>query len=259
MNGQIAQAASAGTEVGRVFDAVLRSLEAFSARAVRVVRAPSLRGAAPSHADLAPLRDGALGVLAAHADLVTGSGFVGAPGLLADAPLSLDWWHVADSREPRPLVLDLDPSSTGFYDYTRHPWFRVPAETGGPYVHGPYVDFHGTDQYILTMSAPALDASAGPPAFLGVAGADLYVRRIEKAVLPLLPPGAVLLNAQGRVIVSRSARHVTGVLLRDLALEDVRACETGEAARVGPWAAARCGRLRLYLLTRLPAHPPGDG
>lgn len=200
------------------------------------------QGAAPSP----PCAAGALAVIEEHGRLVSGSGFVAAPGLLEDAPLWLEWFHVVGDRPPEPLVLDLDPSSTGFYDYTRHPWFRVPERTGGPYVHGPYVDFHGTDQYILTMSAPVLDG----PRFLGVTGADLYVRRIEKSVLPLLPPGAVLLNAQGRVIVSRSARHVTGALLRDL---DIGAVDRDGAARARPvqeGALAPCGALRLYLLLR---------
>jgi hypothetical protein len=179
-----------------------------------------------------------------HAPLVTGTGFVAAPGLLADAPLWLEWWQSGDGHDPERLVVDLDPAGRGFYDYTGRPWFTVPDRTRGPNLHGPYVDYFGTDQYILTMSTPVLHGDR----FLGITGADLYLRTVEKTVLPLLPPGAILLNAQGRVIVSRSARHLTGALLRRLDVDDVD--RTGAPVEVsGQGTLARCGELRLYLLT----------
>ncbi|GAA2457615.1 cache domain-containing protein [Actinomadura vinacea] len=225
--------------VGRVFDAVLRSIEGLSARVTDLIRAAAAREARPALAELAPLRLEILGILRGHAPLVTGTGFVAAPDVLADAPLWLEWWESGDA--PERLVVDLDPASRGFYDYTERPWFTVPRRTRGPNVHGPYVDHHGTDQYTLTMSTPVLDGEE----FLGITGADLYLRRVEKAVLPLLPRGAILLNAQGRVVISRSARHVTGALLRRL---DVDAADRAPVEAPGG-TLTRCGELRLYLLT----------
>ncbi|MFI0357835.1 cache domain-containing protein [Actinomadura sp. 9N407] len=271
---------TAGRNVGHVFDAVLRSIEELSATVVDLVRE---RGR-PGREELSPLRLEILGVLEGHAPLVTGTGFVAAPDVLADAPLWLEWWQAGDGPDPERLVVDLDPASLGFYDYTDKPWYTVPDRTRGAYVHGPYVDYHGTDQYILTMSAPVLsepvlsepvpsqpalsepalsepvpaesgrDDTAGGARFLGITGADLYLRRVEKTVLPLLPPGAILLNSQGRVIISRSARHVTGALLRRL---DIGAADrAGAPVEVaGGGMLARCGRLGLYLLTPLiPLH-----
>ena len=238
-------APSAARDVGRVFDRVLRSVEALSADAAGLVRAAVARGARPAAGDLAALREGVLGVLGEHGPLVTGAGFVSAPDVLDDAPLWLEWWQAGDGPDPERLVVDLDPASRGFYDYTGRPWFTVPRATRGPHVHGPYVDHHGTDQYILTMSAPVLDGGR----FLGITGADLPLRQVEKTALPLLPPGAILLNPQGRVIVSRSARHVTGSLLRRL---DVTAADRAPApveVPDGGGTLARCGGLRLYLLT----------
>ncbi|GAA3951266.1 cache domain-containing protein [Actinomadura viridis] len=237
-------AQTAGQDVGRVFDAVLRSIEGLSAQVVDLVGRAAARGERAGHEDLAPLRLEILGVLGAHAPLVTGTGFVAAPGLLADAPLWLEWWQAGDGGVPEPLIVDLDPAGHGFYDYTSRPWFTVPQRTRGPNVHGPYVDYHGTDQYILTMSTPVLDG----PGFLGITGADLYLRRVEKAVLPLLPPGAILVNSQGRVVISRSARHVTGALLRRLDVDAVD--RAGAPVEVdGGGTLARCGELGLYLLT----------
>ena len=230
--------------VGQVFDSVLRSIEGLSAQVVEVVRAASGRGARPARDELAPVRREVFRILREHAPLVTGSGFVAAPDLLSDAPLWLEWWQAGEGGDPERLVVDLDPASRGFYDYTGRPWFTVPDRTRGPNMHGPYVDYHGTDQYILTMSTPVLEGGT----FLGITGADLYLRTVEKTVLPLLPPGAILLNAQGRVIISRSARHVTGALLRRLDVATVE--RTGSPVAVPDGGTlARCGELRLYLLT----------
>jgi hypothetical protein len=230
---------------------VLRSVEGLSARVVGLVREASASGARPVRDELGPVRQEAFGVLREHAPLVAGAGFVAAPDLLADAPLWLEWWQAGEDGVPERLVVDLDPASRGFYDYTGRPWFTVCDRTRGPNVHGPYVDYHGTDQYILTLSTPVLEDGE----FLGITGADLSLRTVEKAVLPLLPPGAILLNAHGRVIISRSARHVTGALLRR---PDVAAVErTGAPAEVpGGGTLVRCGELRLFLLTPDPAAHP---
>jgi hypothetical protein len=49
--------------------------------------------------------------------------------------------------------------------------------------------------------------------------ADVYVRDVERALRPKLRPlgsRAVLVNAQGRVIVSNSIRRVAGSLVREV-------------------------------------------
>ncbi|WP_067812768.1 cache domain-containing protein [Actinomadura kijaniata] len=242
MTEALAQAAAASREVGDVFDAVLGSVEDLGGRAVTLIRAASR----PDRAAVEPLRDDAAALIGRHAALVSGAGFVAAPGLLADAPMWLEWWQAAGTSPAERLVVDLDPASPGFYDYTRYGWFTVPRDTGRVHVHGPYVDYYGTDQYILTLSTPVLDGEG----FLGIAGADLFVRRLEPSVLPPMPPGAVLVNSQGRVIVSRSARHLTGALLRGLDLGTVREAGPGEAVEGDGCVLARCGRLPLFLMSR---------
>ncbi|GAA4083415.1 MULTISPECIES: PDC sensor domain-containing protein [Actinomadura] len=238
----LARAAAASRRVGDVFDAVLDAVEGLGARAAALIRAADR----PDRRTVAPLREDAVALIARHAVLVSGSGFVAAPDVLADAPMWLEWWQTTgDSDVPERLVVELDPARPGFYDYTRHGWFTVPRDTGRAHVHGPYVDYYGTDQYILTMSTPVLDGAR----FLGITGADLFVRRLEGSVLPLMPPGAVLVNAQGRIIVSKSARHVTGALLRGLAPEAVREAGGGEVAEDGERLLARCGRLPFFLVT----------
>ena len=70
-----------------------------------------------------------------------------------------------------------------------------------------------TDDYTLTFTVRVLDGNR----FVGVGGADIRVFTFEKAVLPALLATrrtVAIVNAQGRVVLSNSARHVSGTLIR---------------------------------------------
>jgi hypothetical protein len=185
--------------------------------------------------------------------LVVGAGFIAAPRLLADQQFGFEWWTNAPSGTPTQLFISLDPSSEYFLDYTRQSWFTVPRDTGRRHITGPYVDYLCTDEYTLTFTLPARgDSGAG---FAGVVGADVFVREFEHATLPRLHALAVdrraraaLVNAQGRVIVSTSARQATGSLVREL---DIPAWwTTGEESLTRPGTTLRrCGDAPIALLT----------
>src|SRR5690606_29758957 len=101
----------------------------------------------------------------------------------------------------------------GFYDYAAAEWFVVPQQRGRRHVVGPYVDVHGTDLYLLTLTMPIVADGH----FLGVAGADVPVARFETLVLRELgdvPSGGdlVVVNTEGRVVLSTSARWLIGSL-----------------------------------------------
>ncbi|MGA5065442.1 cache domain-containing protein [Streptomyces exfoliatus] len=161
---------------------------------------------------LAALRPGLRARLAAH-PLVSGLGFVAAPGLLGDAPGWLEWWQRGPGGAVRPLLLDLDPEHSAYSDYTHWDWYTLPRETGSRAVAGPYVDYLCSDEYGLTLSAPVtLDGR-----FVGVAAADVYLRHFEAAVLPALqrlPAPARLVNARGRVAASTDPAHLVGSLTK---------------------------------------------
>ena len=94
------------------------------------------------------------------------------------------------------------------------PWYHVPRDTGHRHVTGPYVDYLCTDDYTLTFTVPVTDGGR----FVGVAGADVRVLTFEQAVMPSLrsgPKGTAVVNAQGRVVLSNSVRHISGTLVRD--------------------------------------------
>ncbi|MFB7512540.1 cache domain-containing protein [Streptomyces sp. NPDC056144] len=166
----------------------------------------------PATADLAPLRPGLHARLAGQ-PLVSGIGFVAAPGLLADVPAWLEWWQRGPDGSVRPLLPDLDPEHSAYSDYTHWDWYALPRETGLRAVAGPYVDYLCSDEYGLTLSAPVvLDGR-----FVGVAAADVYLRHFEAAVLPALQrlrTPARLVNARGRVAASTDPAHLAGSLAK---------------------------------------------
>lgn len=146
-------------------------------------------------------------------EVAVGLGVILEPGLLGHPYLRLEWWQwVAGKDDPARLEVDLRPDSLDFYDYAATEWFAVPRRTRRRHVVGPYVDVHGTDRYLLTLTMP-VEADGE---FLGVAGADLPITRFEALVLGRLGTGAagVVVNDDGRVAFSTSSRWVIGSLCR---------------------------------------------
>jgi hypothetical protein len=166
------------------------------------------QAARPAAADL---EERARELLAAPGQLAVGLGLVAAPR--PDRDIRLLWWQAdPDSGRVAALRPDLRPASLDFYDYTSTEWFDVPRRSGRRHVVGPYVDVHGTGRYLLTLTGPLL---AGDE-FLGVVGADVPVNRFENHLLRALDPevdAVVLLNDEGRVVLSTSPRWLVGDLL----------------------------------------------
>ncbi|SEE06821.1 cache domain-containing protein [Streptomyces sp. Ag109_O5-10] len=201
-------AARVGHALEAVFDAVAATRADTAALLARVAD----EGRRPVTADLAALRPG-LHLRLARQELVSGVGFVAAPGVLADVPAWLEWWQSDASGDVRPLLLDLDPRTSAYSDYTHWDWFALPRETGQRAVAGPYVDYLCSDECSLTLSAPVEVGGR----FLGVAAADVYLRHFETAALPLLrelPGPARLVNARGRVAASADPAQLAGSLDR---------------------------------------------
>jgi hypothetical protein len=156
--------------------------------------------------------------LARPGGLVTGAGFVAAPGFLADAPWHLAWWLGSGNTfnagtGVRRLIAVSDPDSEQFRDYTTLEWWRVPARTGTRHLTGPYVDYLCTDDYTVTITTPVTVAGE----MVGLVGVDLYVTRLEEVLLPVLADSAhtcTLVNASGRIVLSTDPHRATGALLR---------------------------------------------
>ncbi|CDO27995.1 cache domain-containing protein [Mycolicibacterium porcinum] len=174
-------------------------------------------GAQPSSADLAALRDPVVAELQRQAALVNGVGFVVADRALVDVPRYLEWWqpNSKPGGQAQRLELDLNPGSEYFYDYSTMEWFSIPRDRGTRWVHGPYLDYTGVDLYVCTFATPVTTARGE---FIGVAGADVPVARLDAALLPTFAAHRTplaLTNAEGRVIVANDAEHVAGSKLQD--------------------------------------------
>jgi len=199
-------------EVSNAVGEVFASVERLPVAMLSIVERVRLAGRALQRADLLGLRPAVADVLARHASFVAGTGVVMAPGALADAPLWIEWFWSSPSSALERLLVDLDPESAEFYDYTTTEWYREPQRTGERHIAGPYVDYICTHKYTFTLSAPLYDRGR----FIGVAGADILASEVERLIVPRLaelPRVAALASAGGRVIASNSAQLLPGMIL----------------------------------------------
>ncbi|MET8959899.1 cache domain-containing protein [Streptomyces sp. NPDC004074] len=204
--------AGVAARVRRTLEAVFDTVAHTRADTAALLTRIAAQGRGPVSADLAALRPG-LHLHLARQELVSGVGFIAAPGLLGDVPAWLEWWQTGSDGAVRPLMLDLDPRQSAYSDYTHWDWFALPRDTGRRAVAGPYVDYLCSDEYSLTLSAPVHMQGR----FAGVAAADVYLRHFEAAVIPLLqglPGPAYLVNARGRVAASADPAHLVGSLTK---------------------------------------------
>ncbi|GAT71937.1 hypothetical protein MHM582_0405 [Microbacterium sp. HM58-2] len=188
--------------------------------------------------------------------LITGAGFVAAPGLLSDAEWHLAWWLAdAAASGPRRLATVSDPSSDMFRDHTALEWWRVPARTHARHLTGPYVDYVCTDDYTVTITSPVIEDGE----MLGVVGVDCLVDRLERELRPPIVAhgGAAIVNASSRVVTATDARLETGAILRLDGLADalapLREAQPGavDIALPGDVRVLSCGDTSLALVTGL--------
>lgn len=203
--------AAARTEVDEVLHAVFDGVAELRDLTIDLHARAAAEDRRPSTDDLATLRP----IVLAHLGRppgIAGTGVIAAENVLVDQPRWLEWWRTpGGSAEPVPLAVDLDPQHIDSYEYTSAAWFVGPRRTGRRTVVGPYVDFAGTDEYILTFAEPIHCADG----FFGVAAADVRASDFEQAMLSWLNtvgPRALLVNASGRVLASNCPDAIIGSL-----------------------------------------------
>ncbi len=201
---------------------VFASVEQVRSLMLECHRGAAGRGGQLSDADVAGLAPDIRNLLGQPGQIAVGLGVILEPGLLPTHPLRIEWWQWSRTRDHLvPLEVDLHPDSLDFYDYAATDWFAVPRRTRHRHIVGPYVDVHGTDRYLLTLTMPV---EAGGD-FLGVAGADVPISRFESLVLRQLDPvgDTVVCNQERRVVLSTSSRWITGSLLPETTCARARA------------------------------------
>ncbi|MCP9002011.1 cache domain-containing protein [Pseudarthrobacter sp. RMG13] len=120
-----------------------------------------------------------------------------------------EWWSRKESGAIGRLDFDLTPGSSRYYNYEKLPFFSTAASTGEQTFWGPYVDYLGFEEYILTFAAPFSVHGN----FAGVAGCDIRIKDLEPLIMPTLraiPGDAALINASNRVVLGNSGRYLVG-------------------------------------------------
>jgi hypothetical protein len=133
----------------------------------------------------------------------------------------LDWWSRGESGAVTRLDCDVTPGSNRFYDYEKLPFFSKAAATGEQTLWGPYIDYLGFEEYILTFTVPLTVHGS----FAGVVGCDILVKDLEPIIMPDLrgiPGDAALINASNRVILGNSGMYLVGERLKAGSLEQPR-------------------------------------
>lgn len=138
-----------------------------------------------------------------------GAGTFFAAASVEEGGHAFEWWYRKESGDLGRLDFDMTPGSARYYDYEKLPFFSTAAATGEQTVWGPYIDYSGCEQYILTFMAPFSVQGH----FTGVAGCDIRLTDLEPIIMPdllLIPGDAALVNASNRVILGNSGMYLVG-------------------------------------------------
>jgi hypothetical protein len=138
----------------------------------------------------------------------TGAGTFFAADSIDEGRRPVEWWYRKTGGMER-LDPDRMPGSNRYYDYEKLPFFTAAASTGKQILSGPYLDYLGFEEYILSFTAPFYVHGT----FTGVAGCDIRIKDLEPLIMPHLraiPGDAALINAGDRVILGNSRLYLVG-------------------------------------------------
>jgi hypothetical protein len=191
---------------------VYRTLEEIAARVVEVAAAAP--GGRLSEPLLQPVTDLVVPVVETE-PVVAGMGYVADVGAVDDQERYMLWWQRSPAGRVARLRLNFDPSSVDVYDYLEMEWFRVARSGRRRVVYGPYVDYSGSELYIVTMTVPVTVDGV----FVGIAGADLVLAELDRRMVSLIRAArheVVLVTAERRVIAANTPRWFVGDRLAEL-------------------------------------------
>ncbi len=122
---------------------------------------------------------------------------------------TVEWWYRKESGAIERLDFDTTPGSQQYYDYEKLPFFSTAASTGKQTLWGPYVDYLGCEEYVLSFAAPFSVRGN----FAGVAEFDIRIKDLEAILMPALrgiTGDAAIVSASNRVILGNSGMYLVG-------------------------------------------------
>ena len=220
MTGLKQQVVAASGLVGDWFSAVYADLVEMAADCERELNA--VRGA-QSHLTekhLRAIQPSAATFLERHS-IPEAAGIVLGPGIANDDSGAIEWWRRGDGGSTNRIIFTLSPDVAGFYDFVTYHWFADVVSSGKPAIRGPYLDYAGMDQYIMTSMVPlSLNGIV-----IGTAGCDTEIRALETVMMPILrqiPADAALVSEFDRIVVGNSGRFVVGNRVKNLPEDSIR-------------------------------------
>lgn len=157
--------------------------------------------------DITRMRDLAYAMLDSN-PVVAGAGTIFDPARVAVADQCIQW-HVRGKDGYEPYQFDFDPASPSYYDFLQLPWYSVPRDEHRAIVYGPYLDYLGVDEFILTCSIPLMFGGR----FAGAATCDIGYSEFERTFLELargIDAQLALVNLDGRICCTTSSRFLPG-------------------------------------------------
>lgn len=181
----------------RLADAMLASLDLDADRHVALPESAKrrLRSVAERYLSENAVVDGC-GLIFAHSALGTENGH-------------LEWWVREEESRFARYSFGVVPGGDRYYDYDHHEWFMRAFEEGVAALVGPYIDYLGVEEYVVTLTIPAEVGERR----IGAIGNDIQVRDLESELLPELfhaDRDLALIGAHGHVLVSTSSRWLPG-------------------------------------------------
>lgn len=210
---------SASETVGTWFSDIVADLTRMSQACEKELRSALGRKSVLTDKHLRAIRPAASAFLDRH-PTPEAAGIVLSPGVVGDGG-SIEWWRRDGMGSTDRIVFNLSPDAAGFYDFVSLDWFASVVSTGMPAIQGPYLDYAGMDQYIMTCMVPlSLNGE-----LIGTAGCDTEVSALETIVMPILrtiPADAALVSKMDRIVLGNSGRFLVGNRVGELPADGQR-------------------------------------
>lgn len=206
--------------IGEWFTAVYEDLNAMSDACERELRSALGTKAVLTEKHLRAIRPAAATFLDRHT-IPEAAGIVLGPGVVSAANGAIEWWRRGTAGATNRVVFALSPGSAGFYDFVTYDWFTEVVTNQVPAIQGPYLDYAGLDQYILTSTVPLTLGGV----LIGTAGCDTDVSALESVMVPILrkiPADAALVSKFDRIVVGNSGRFLVGNRVGNLPEDSIR-------------------------------------